>query len=97
MSVVTQFRTVVQRHTLGKVDRALRFGDYIAHMGLNAPSERKSARAQLTRAMRKGGPLRDLVDKGLVVPDIANRQPACFATLADATDSNEGGTNVQGR
>jgi hypothetical protein len=32
----------------------------------------------LTRAMKVGGALRDLIDEGLVLADEANRQPECF-------------------
>jgi hypothetical protein len=42
------------------------------------PARRASAQAMLTRAMKVDGPLRDLIDKGLVLADEANRQPECF-------------------
>lgn len=79
MSRVTQFRSIVRRSTGGDAERALRFGQYLIKMGIGA-DQWASARAQLIRAMRAGGSLRDLVDQGLVLPDVANRQPRCFTS-----------------
>lgn len=77
MSRVTQFRLIVRRSTGGDAGKALRFGQYLIEMGIDA-KEWASARAQLTRAMMAGGSLCDLVEQGLVLPDLANRQPRCF-------------------
>jgi cell division inhibitor SulA len=94
MSRVTQFRSIVRRSTGGNAARALRFGQYLVEMGIGA-EEWASARAQLTRAMRAGGSLSDLVDQGLILPDVANRQPYCFVgrTLVVKV---KGGGNVHG-
>lgn len=80
MSRVSKFRIVVRRFTGGDAERALRFGQYLEAMGITQ-LEWASARAQLTRAMQRGGTLRDLVDAGLILPDTANRQPRCFLDL----------------
>jgi hypothetical protein len=77
MSRVTKFGALVRRSTGGNAKRALPFGQYLIAMGFTR-RDWASARAQLTRAMRRGGPLRDLVDEGLVRADKANRQPRCF-------------------
>lgn len=83
MSQVVKFRTLVRRTTTGRADQALRFGQYLVMMGYTAQNW-GSVRAQLTRAMRRGGSLADLVDEGLVRPDEANRQPGCFRDRAIA-------------
>lgn len=85
-SRISRFRVVVRRFTGGYADRALRFNEYLMAMGVTE-CERASARAQLTRAMEKGGSLRDLVDDGLILPDRANRQPRCFVQVPES-DSN---------
>lgn len=78
MSMVDQFRQVVQHETNGDTKKALSLGDYLTRMGITYPARRASARAMLTRAMKVGGALRDLIDEGLVLADEANRQPECF-------------------
>lgn len=77
MSRVTQFRAVVRSSTGGDPRNARRFGQYLLEMGITSQTW-ASARAQLTRAMDRGGPLEDLVRRQLILPDQANRQPKCF-------------------
>ena len=77
MSRVTLFRAVVRKSTGGDPRNARRFGQYLLEMGI-PPRDWASARAQLTRAMKFGGPLEDLVCQRLILPDKANRQPECF-------------------
>jgi hypothetical protein len=84
MSMLDQFQRMVQNETAGDPKRALPFGDYLTKMGIWYPARRASARAMLTRAMKVGGPLRDLVEKGLVLADEANRQPECFKGIERA-------------
>jgi hypothetical protein len=78
MSMVDLFRQIVLNETKGESKKALPLGDYLTRMGITYPARRASARAMLTRAMKVDGPLRDLIDKGLVLADEANRQPECF-------------------
>lgn len=77
MSRVTLFRAVVRNSTGGEPRNARRFGQYLIEMGITRQTW-GSARAQLTRAMQRGGPLEDLVRRQLILPDLANRQPKCF-------------------
>jgi hypothetical protein len=79
MAIIDRFRRTVENATGGDAEKAHPLGDYLTMMGIKYRARRDSARAQLTRAMRINGPLRDLVDRGLVCADVANRQPECFA------------------
>jgi hypothetical protein len=81
MTVIDQFRMVVLRETAENPKKALPLSDYVTLMGKQFANHRTSVRAQLTRAMKSDGPLRDLVEKGLVFADVANRQPECFADV----------------
>ena len=85
MSMLEQFEKVVRNETAGEFKRALPLGDYLTKMGITYPARRASARAMLTRAMKVGGPLRHLVEGGLVLADEANRQPECFKGIERAT------------
>jgi len=85
MSILDQFEKVVQNETAGQSKRALSLGDYLTKMGVLFPARRASARAMLTRALKIGGPLRHLVEEGLVLADDANRQPECFKGVGRAT------------
>src|SRR2546421_11665875 len=87
MSMVDLFRLTVQNETKGEAKKALPLGDYLTRMGITYPARRASARAMLTRAMKLGGPLRDLIDKGLVLADEANRQPECFNGIVRAAST----------
>lgn len=79
MAIIDRFRRVVEDTTGGDPKKAHPLGDYLTMMGIHYRARRDSARAQLTRALKTNGPLRDLVDRGLVLADVANRQPECFA------------------
>jgi hypothetical protein len=87
MSKVDDFRRVVEQHTGGNTKKALPLRDYLTMMGITYEIRRASARAQLTREMKPGGRLRDLVDKGLVLADVANRQPECFEGVQQAAST----------
>jgi hypothetical protein len=79
MSRVTQFRSLVRQITGGDPHRARPFGQFLNEMGITRRSwSWASARAQLTKAMKSGGPLEDLVQQRLILPDKSNRQPECF-------------------
>lgn len=78
-SRLEDFRSTVEQHTAGNSRKALPLGDYLTMMEIHYPARRASARAQITRDLKVGGSLRDLVEKGLVLADVANRQPECFA------------------
>lgn len=78
MGILETFAEMVSEHTGKDPKKALALGDYLTIMGVTLPARRASARAQLTRAMKVGGPLRHLIDSGLVLADMANRQPQCF-------------------
>jgi hypothetical protein len=78
MAILDRFERVVQETTGGDPNKARPLSDYVRMMGIHYPARQASARAQLTRALKIGGPLRDLVDKRLVLADVANRQPECF-------------------
>jgi hypothetical protein len=82
--MLEQFEKVVQNETAGESKKALPLGDYLTKMGIWYPARRASARAMLTRAMKVGGPLRHLVENGLVLADEANRQPECFKGIERA-------------
>lgn len=78
MTMLQDFEQAVQKQTGGQAKNALSLNDYLTLMGITYPARRASARAMLTRAMKVGGPLRHVVEKGLVLADEANRQPVCF-------------------
>lgn len=87
MSMLQDFEKAVQKETGGQSKKALSLGDYLTIMGITYPARRASARAMLTRAMKVGGPLRHLVENGLVLADEANRQPECFKGVERKTAS----------
>lgn len=87
MGMLQDFEQAVEKKTGGQSKNALPLGDYLTLMGITYPARRASARAMLTRAMKVDGPLRHLVEKGLVLADEANRQPACFEGIQRASST----------
>lgn len=77
MARVVSFRVLVMRITQGDAAKALTLDAYLNELCVG-PEARPAWRTQVTRAMDVGGPLREIRERKLVLPDKSNRCPRCF-------------------